>query len=78
MSRVYETRPERSRKKLTNGKNIACFVSFRLVSEFDLQRERAALSRTQCDLLLQKVKLLSLLRPRLTGVINPSSLARFG
>lgn len=68
MTRVFETHPERSRKTIKNGKT-------RYLTEFDLLRERAATSREHSALLVQK--LLLLLRPRLTGLIYPSSLGWF-
>lgn len=66
MTRVFETHPERSRKTIKKlGKT-------RYLTEL---RERAATSREHSALLVQK--LLLLLRPRLTGVIYPSSLGWF-
>lgn len=50
MTRVFETRPKRSRKTIKNGKT-------RYLSEFDLLRERAATSREHSALLVQKLLL---------------------
>ena len=57
MTRVCETRPERSRKTLKDGK-------IRFVSEFDLQRERAASSREHCALLVQNDEIIVIIKAK--------------